>query len=348
MRIVKQRIDQIKQIYAVAVTGTEEGLRLLAASEGLAECKVYAYPDFEARVVSGNPGGTTDLCPHPDTDSQFFAVTNFVPIFQAEKAKLVYVWKDTDDLWQMQDIAIIPFLHRFDVIRLDGKLVLVGATLCSSKQSQDDWSDPGEVFAAEIDESSFTLKNRRNILKDLVRNHGFTKTSFQGTDSYLISGDFGTYVLPIPPSFENEWVARRLFDEFPVSDIAAGDIDGDGEDEIALITPFHGSDFRILKPVNGEYREVYHRDIAFGHVLWFGEVNGIPSFVLGYREGDGQLLLIRSDGNGGFSETTLDTACGPSQIACFQEDDCFRILSANRKTGPIIGDVVLYTLYEGK
>ena len=202
------------------------------------------------------------------------------------------------------------------------------------------------VIVAEIDEESFSLKNRKAVLEGLVKNHGFTKALFQGEISYLISGDFGTYALPIPPSFENEWKARPLFSDFPVSDIAAGDIDGDGEEEIALITPFHGSEFKILKRINGEYEEVYRRDISFGHVLWFGDVNGIPSFILGYRKDDEQLLLIRSNGSNSFREITIDTECGPSQIACYQDEGCFQVLSANRKTGPIVGEVVLYTLYE--
>ncbi len=57
--------------------------------------------------------------------------------------------------------------------------------------------------------------------------------------------------------------------DWPISDIAAIDIDGDGELEYATIEPFHGSYFRVYKLIDGASRQVYeHPEVSeFYHVV---------------------------------------------------------------------------------
>jgi hypothetical protein len=344
MTIIKESIDRIERVYSAAFMGPPASKKLLIASEGYGECKVYTLPDYRRQTVLGNPGGTTDLCPHPFDDSIFFAIGNFVPVFQAEEAKLVYVKNGKDGLWRMEPIRTIPFLHRIDVFAKNGKLYFVGATLCGAKKDKDDWSEPGKILVGEIDETTFELKNVRTVLDGLYRNHGFLRTEFNGRESYLVSGDKGAWVIPVPENPGEDWPSDKLFD-FAVSDMAVCDIDDDGMEEPAVITPFHGDTFTIYKQTGKEYREIYSRKIEFGHVLWGGKVNGIPSFILGYRQADRKLLLIRRGAGGNFREYTIDTDCGPSQIACIQGLNCFHILSANRKVGIVDGEVALYTIF---
>ena len=345
MKVIKQKINEIERVYATSWLGGPQPRKLLVASEGFGECKVINLPDFSEKTVHGNPGGTTDLCPHPGDDSVFFAICEFLPVFKSENAKLVYVKMNSAGEWEMKTIKQIPFLHRIDVFKWEDKIIFIGGILCGSKKDADDWSDPGNVIMGEIDPVTFELKNETIILNGLTRNHGFIRTSFKGVDSYLISGDTGVWVIPLNEPVLQNIKPWKLFD-FPVSDIAVVDLDGDGEEEIAMITPFHGSNFSILKKINGQYETVYTREIEFGHVLWGGSVNAIPSFILGYRKGDEKLLILRGDGSDGYTEYLVDEGAGPSQVSGYQGLSCFHILSANRKVGNIIGDVALYSVFE--
>lgn len=345
MRVIKQKIDTIERVYATSFWGEPQPRKMLVASEGFGECKVISLPGFEKETVLNNPGGTTDLCPHPNDDSVFFAICGFIPVFKSEEAHFAYVKKNDGGEWEMKPIKKIPFLHRFDLVQRNQKLFFIGGILCGSKKNMDDWSDPGRVIVAEIDPATYELKNETVILEGLPRNHGFIRTSFKGVESCLISCDNGVWVIPFEESFPEKIKSWKLLDS-PASDVAVFDIDGDGDDEIAMITPFHGNQFSIQKEVNGEYKSIYEREIEFGHVLWGGLVNGIPSFVLGYRKGNEQLLLLRNDGSGGFTETLIDDGAGPSQISGYQGVNCYHILSANRRTGNFVADVLLYTLFE--
>jgi len=340
--IVKSSLDMIERVYSTATLGTPP-TALLAASEGYGPCKLYSTPSLDGVVIDGNPGGTTDLCPHPSDNDVFFAVTGFVPVFDAAQSHFNVVRRDGDE-WSMTAIEKIPYLHRFDVLEKGGRLYLVGASLCERKDARDDWSSAGEVFVREIDPKTFALGERRNILGDLYVNHGFTRTVFRGREVYLISSRSGLHEIEIPDDPLGDWNTRQLLDE-PMSDSAVCDIDGDGIDELATISPFHGDSFRILKPNGTAFEEMYSKKIEFGHVLWGGETNGVPSFFLGYRKAEMALVLIRFV-DGRFVETAVDAGGGPSQITVFQNPCSCSVLVANRATGVVDGEVAVYTIFE--
>lgn len=342
MTVIKSSIDKIERVYSTATVGSPPHA-LLVASEGYGPCKLYAAPSFEPCVVDGNPGGTTDLCPHPRDDSIFFAVSGFVPVFDAAESHFNVVRRNGDG-WLMTPIEKVPYLHRFDVLDRGGRLFLIGATLCESKKERDDWSSPGEVFVREIHADTFALGEPTSILGDQYVNHGFIRTVWDGREVYLISSRSGLWRLDIPRDPLGEWNAVQILDE-PISDSAVCDIDGDGSDELAVISPFHGDTFRIMKPSGSSMEVVHSRSIEFGHVLWGGQINGIPSFILGYRKAEKALVLIRFV-EGQFVETVLDTGGGPSQVSVYQDPFSCSILAANRATGIVDGEVALYTLFE--
>ena len=72
------------------------------------------------------------------------------------------------------------------------------------------------------------------------------------------------------------------------------DLDGDGVEELCTFTPFHGNEVRIYRKENGKYELVYTypEKLPFLHALWGGELCGKNTWVLGYRNGDRQLLAI--------------------------------------------------------
>ncbi len=344
MTVVKASLGFIERVYSTAVVGSPPR-GFIVGSEGDGDCTYYTVPGFDAVTVAGNPGGTTDICPHPTNGDVFFAVTGFKPVFQAPESHFNVVRRESDGTWRMHPVEKIPYLHRFDIIVRGGVLYLLAATLCSAKREIEDWSSPGEVFVAPLDSKTLRPGKRKTVLGDVTKNHGLTRTVVDGRDCFLISAETGLWKLTVPGDPMDDWAVEQWLDE-PASDAAVCDIDGDGEVELAVVSPFHGDTFRILKRRDGGWETVYSREIAFGHVVWGGEINGIPSFLLGYRKLDEALLVLRSDQSGQIVETVIGTDIGPSQVSVIQETGSCSILSANRKTGKIDAEVALYTLFE--
>ena len=106
------------------------------------------------------------------------------------------------------------------------------------------------------------------------------------------------------------------------------------------IEPFHGDRLGVNE-LGGEGPELLRAfDIAFGHVVWVGDVFGKPSVLAGSRGGDRkQLELIRWETG---ERITLEEGVGPTQVTVYQEGEALCILSANHGSG----EVTLYRLTE--
>jgi hypothetical protein len=144
-----------------------------------------------------------------------------------------------------------------------------------------------------------------------------------------------------PQEPEGQWAVKQFMD-WPISDISAVDIDGDGELEFATIEPFHGSYFRIYKKINGAYVNVYeHPEVSeFYHVVVGTTLAGKPVFIGGCRRGKQQLFYVHA-----VSTTPLllqaeiiDEGVGPSNIHVMHEANRDIIVSANRE----IAEAALY------
>jgi hypothetical protein len=123
--------------------------------------------------------------------------------------------------------------------------------------------------------------------------------------------------------------------DWPISDIAAIDIDGDGELEFATIEPFHGSHFRVYKRVDGVYRKVYeHPEVSeFYHVVVGTTLAGKPVFVGGCRRGRQQLFYVHALQNapGVLQAEVIEEGVGPSNVHVMHEPGRDIIVSANRE-----------------
>ena len=123
--------------------------------------------------------------------------------------------------------------------------------------------------------------------------------------------------------------------DWPISDIAAIDIDGDGELEFATIEPFHGSHFRVYKRVGGTYRKVYeHPEVSeFYHVVVGTTLAGKPVFVGGCRRGKQQLFYVHALQNapGVLQAEVIEEGVGPSNVHVMHEPGRDIIVSANRE-----------------
>lgn len=337
MEFKKRVLGQLERAYAAAIMKVNGEDTYFIASEGKNACVAF-NEKWESRTVWTEPGGTMNIVPVPGRENEFIATQGFWPTFQAQESRIVHGVYQSDGTWMVKEIMAIPYLHRFDVIAVENRLVFIGATLCESKESKEDWSKPGSVYVGEIgaDFGPFTLTP---IWQGITKNHGFCRGEWQGRKAFLVSGAEGVFAMYVPTTAHGQWEVEQLL-AHEVSDMAVCDIDGDGKPELATIEPFHGSKGVIYKEVAGKLTPIHEHEYEFGHVVWGGTLAGKPSFVIGGRKGNRELNVFQVAENGDIQHVTIDNTGGPSNIAVINKEGYDLILAANRE----IGEMAVYEI----
>ena len=124
-------------------------------------------------------------------------------------------------------------------------------TLKSDHEYKDDFRSPGKVYAAVLPADLSGLDEehplKMKVIKDgMTRNHGYCRCSKDGRDGSVISCEEGVFWFEAPDAPRGEWKIEQLSDE-AASDAMLIDLDGDGEEELFTMLPFHGDTIRILK-----------------------------------------------------------------------------------------------------
>lgn len=331
MNYKKHVIGKLDTCYAVSSTTIDGNKKLIFATESHGGCYLYDTADNTTQTVWEEPGGTLSIAEIPGANGDFLAVQNFFPVFQAAESTIVWAHPREDGTFQVTPFLDIPYVHRFGIIRLHEKNFIIIATLCSSKQTVDDWSDPGEVLVGELPDSPAGSLELHVLMDGLTRNHGFWQGTLDGKKTFLISSDEGVFGIYPPQTADGQWRVRPLLNN-PTGDVAAVDIDGDGVDELLTIEAFHGNQAKIYKKQGTRYETIweYPGEIAFGHVAWGGKLKGEPVFLCGYREGKKELFEIRYH-NGEFKTQLIDSGQGPSNVYVLQHNGQEIILAANRE-----------------
>ena len=171
----------------------------------------------------------------------------------------------------------------------------IGCTLATTKQTKEDWSNPGKIYVGEY---TGVGPLQVKVLKDgLTKNHGYSRLDRGGALSGLVTCEQGAFEVVPPQAPDGEWTVTQFMD-WPISDISAIDIDGDGELEFATIEAFHGEYFRIYKKIDGAFKKIYEHPetTEFYHVVVGTTLAGKPVFLGGCRRGPGPRPLHRPGG----------------------------------------------------
>lgn len=340
MIITKVLSRQLEKAYATAIMEVNGELNYVVATEGFGPCVAFNEITGEESNVWDGPGGTMNIVPIPGRKNEFIATQDFTPTFQAKESKIVHAVYGSDSKWTVKPIMTIPYLHRFDVFMLHGKLCFIGATLCEDKESKEDWSKPGKVYVAEISPEISKPLTLTPILEGITKNHGFCKGTWNNKAAYLVSGSEGVFALYIPEKDGDVWTSEQLLSH-EVSDMAICDIDNDGSMELATIESFHGSRGIIYKSIDGKLTPIHEHEYEFGHVVWGGKILNKPSFIIGGRKGNRELNCFQMDGTSNkITHFTIDNTGGPSNIAVLNKANSDVILAANRE----IGEVAIYEI----
>lgn len=332
MEIVKKVLDEIYRCYCAGSVTVDGNLHVLLASEEIeGPCYAYYGENFsEKKVVWEKSGGTMSLVEIPGTNGEFLAVQNFFPGFNAQTSKIVW-GKYVNGEWVVKDFINLPYVHRFDILQVGDKKYILCCTLCDSKSDRNDWSAPGRLWVGELPNDFTNSVELRSIKSGLLKNHGYSRGIYKGKEAAFTTCDSGIYVAIPPQSPEEDWTVEHIM-EGPISDVAVYDVDGDGEDEIITIAPFHGNEFKVMKKVQDEYQEVYAypNEMDFAHAVWAGDIRGRATIIGGIRRMDCELFYVQYNKSTGEYETTMiEEGVGTANVSIVHEAKRDIIIAAN-------------------
>ncbi|MBN2704595.1 MAG: hypothetical protein JXR23_10330, partial [Pontiellaceae bacterium] len=103
----------------------------------------------------------------------------------------------------------------------------------------------------------------------------------------------------------------------PISEVYPADLDQDGEDEIAVIEPFHGSAMSVYKEIGGTWTKIYTAELAFGHGLWAGRLGGENVVIAGNRADEKNLACFKVTSASPFmmEESVIDAGSGTTNMS---------------------------------
>ena len=335
MKITKQVLGTVNGCYAVNNLVLNGAPHIVLASEAEGDsCLAWKAPDYaESHVIWNEPGGTMSVVPIPGTDGEFLAVQKFFRMYDWEGAKIVHVRPSAPRVYDVQDVLPLPYVHRFDLLPVGGRNYFIACTLARKKQTAADWSDPGSIWVGEY--TAEGLVGLRALKEGLTKNHGYSRQEIGGIMRGLVTCEEGAFEVTPPQTPDGEWAVRQFMD-WPISDISAIDIDGDGELEFATIESFHGKYFRVYKMIDGKFEKIYeHPEVTeFYHVVVGATLAGKPVFVGGCRRGKQQLFYVHAAQANPLEleAQIIDEGAGPSNACVLHEPGRDIIAVANRET----------------
>jgi len=328
-------LGSIEKCYAALGVEIEGRPCLFFGGEGPGSVRAFRGERFEkCDVIWEGGGGTMSIVPFPGHGGVALISRGFYSMVDCGKSAIELA-RYRDGAFSHEVVAELPYLHRFDtVLAPDGIRYVVAATLHGGKADKDDWSKPGHLYIGELPESAdapFRVELAQ-IPGDYFVHHGFYKGEWEGREAAFTASREGAFVTLPPDKRGGAWRTERLLD-FPVSDIAVCDVDGDGEKEIAALLPFHGNQFKIFHREGSGYREVFAHPVEndFYHAVVAGRICGELMFAVGARKFAAELFLARWDRDRGeYFTQRLEAGSGPSNLAILNTAAGDYLLSANR------------------
>ncbi len=337
MNLKKTKIDDIFKCYSCNALEIEGETKLVFAGEGPGVLAIYGGEDFSEKETLWDSvdecGGTMSIVTVQGPEGYFFVSKGFFSMVDSGTSA-IYLVRYVDGEFVEEKVVDIPYLHRFDIITKDEHRYLVAASLHGGKVDKEDWSKPGKVYVTELPyDLDQPMDVELTVLKDgLYKNHGFNKGLWKGEEAVFIASESGVHAI-VPPAETGLWGIGQIFD-FPVSDVAVIDMDGDGEVEFALLSPFHGDGFDVYKKVDGSYKSVFQYEKAqdFYHAINADTVNGVPTFIIGARKDPMDLFAVQYDQESNcFKSILLETGVGSANARIIHTNDGDYVMASNRQ-----------------
>lgn len=344
MNITKKVIGKLEKCYSLAMLSYNNQKHFLVAAEKVNKCLLFDLDGNLEETVWEQPGGVMSMVQVPKTNGEFLATHKFYSPNDSKDARIVIVTPRGKNDWEVRTLVEVPFVHRFDILNCSGVNYLIVCTLKSGHEYKEDWSNPGKVYAAVLpdDLSSFGEEKqlKLEVVKDnMLKNHGYYRHVDQGKETAVISCEQGVFQFTPPQMPNDTWLIKQLIDT-PASDALLIDLDEDGEEELFVMTPFHGETIEIFKKDDSLFKKVYEypEKVEFLHAIFGGRISGIPTVVVGHRQGKRRLLSFRSDKMGSYAVQTIDENAGAANVLHYEKDGKDFIIATNRE----IDEIAIY------
>lgn len=362
MEVKKTILGRLEKCYALAMLEYNREKHFLVAAEKVNKCLLFSLEGRLEETVWEEPGGVMSMVQVPGSNGIFLATQKFYSPNDSANAKIIIARPVSEGNWQVRTLADLAFVHRIDILQRDGVNYLIACTLKSGHKCKDDWTSPGKVYAAVLPEELDIYGEDRQlplqvIAEGYTKNHGYYRGNTGLCDHAVICCDSGAYKFTAPEAGKEAFTIERLIDT-PASDAVLIDMDNDGEKELFVMSPFHGDTVSIYKKrqiraerkigqeavlhflagdVECSYEKVYEypEKLPFLHAVFGGNLNGIPTVIVGHRKGKQQLLAFRLDAMGSYQAEILDTGTGAANVLYYGKEDRDIIIAANRETDEI-------------
>ena len=338
MKFRKHALADISKCYSALGQEIDGEPHLFFAGEGDGSVHVFHGEGFSLhQTLTDGGGGTMSIVPIPGKKGWILISRGFYSMVESQDSVIELIRYENGAFSAPQRLTSLPYLHRFGLVTApDNTVYLIAATIADYKKNKDDWDHPGHLYYAVLPDhfDKLTELCLTRLPGDYYINHGFYVHKSNGIESAYIGCLNGIFQISPPETVNDKnFLINQLLD-IPASDIAFCDIDRDGEDELAVLSPFHGDQFKIYKRIDDTYREVYHCPIEndFYHAVSGATICKEPVFVVGARQLASQLLLVRWDEKSRtFANQIVEDGVGPSNVAVVNLSSCDILLSANRK-----------------
>ncbi len=346
--VKKKIIAELDKCYSIAPIRHKGQDCILVAAEKVDRCLLMDRDGNVLETVWSEPGGVMTMVAVPNTESQFLATHRFYSANDSAESSIVFAAAKADGRWEVKTLVELPFVHRFDIIPSKGRYYLVACTIKSDHKYREDWTSPGKIYIAELPENlegfidSGSKLEWEQIFDGLTQNHGYYRADTATSPRSIISARDGVFLLTPPLEGEDRWKLDKILDS-PGSDSALIDLDGDGVDELAVLSPFHGDNIDIYKHDGKEYKRVYSYDggAEFCHAIFAGKIDGRNALIIGHRKSTRDLILFDYDSKEGkYITSIIDADVGPANIYHYVENGEDRLISTNRE----INEIAMYSL----
>jgi len=329
----KKVILNIESVYTANAFKVGSEFYVAAGSETKPEVYLYNLTTDKSSLVTGCPGGVMSFIPVPGNANLFFSIMGLFPPFIGAEAG-VFMHRRSGDNWETKKAMDLPFAHRCEIINRNGKNYLFAASVSKHKDNPLDWSKPGEMYCVRLEDDIKLPLKPALIDNSLTRNHGMLRTKIDGNETLCISGAEGIFYFEQQAG--DKWIRKQLFEK-EVSEFALIDLDGDGQEELVTIEPFHGEALNIYKRIDKNWELILTDSLTFGHGLSCGFMNSEPIIIVGSRRGSFALdqFKVVDFASGKFSRTVVEEDAGPTQTQVFTADGTDYILSANQKKNEV-------------
>ena len=335
--INKQVVLEIESVYTAFAFSIGSAYYIGAGSETKPVVYLYDLKSGDTSQVTGSPGGLMSFVPVPGHADLFVSIMGLFPPFIGGEAGL-FLHRRINGDWQTNRALHLPWAHRCEILNREGKNYLFAATVSTYKEDPKDWSNPGELHLIELGQNPGDRWTSRVIPGNITKNHGMTRTRINGMETLCISGKEGLFYLEQRSG--DDWVLQPMFEK-EVSEMTFIDLDGDGQDEMVTIEPFHGETINVYKRTGDNWDLRISDSLSFGHGLSSGLFREKPVIVAGNRSGSLSLesFSVPDLSKGKFERMVLEEDAGPTQTQVFSVEGTDIILSANQRKN----EVALYT-----